>query len=245
MLSNIAVIAKREFKSYFLSPIAYVFMVIFLVLAGYFPLMQDNFFEGNEASLNLFFGWHPLLFLVLVPAIGMHSWANERNVGTMELLFTMPISLSATIIGKFLAAWSFLTLTLLATFPIVITVGYLGNPDYGQIICGYIGSFLLAGTYLGVSTAISATTKDQVVTYIVSAVTCLLLMIVGMAGIAESLSTWAPNWLIEVITSFSTLTYFTNLQRGVIDLKDIVYYLSIIIFSQLVTWIILKNHRNI
>src|SRR5881296_1630002 len=172
-VANIKTIAKRELGGYFASPVAYVFIVIFLLLCGFFTFMLGGFFERREASLVSFFLWHPWLYLFLVPAAGMRLWSEERRLGTMELLLTMPITAWQAIVGKFLASWAFLTLALALTFPVVITVRYLGHPDMGIIFCGYIGSFLLAGAYLAVSCLTSAMTRNQVISFIISVVICL------------------------------------------------------------------------
>ncbi len=245
MNSNIKTIIKRELYSYFSSPVAYIFIIIFLVLSGYFPLLWDEFFKGDEASLFLFFKWHPILYLFLVPAIGMQSWSDERNMGTIELLFTMPISLKDCIIGKFVAAWAFLTLTILLTFPMALTVIYLGEPDLGSIFCGYVGSILLAGSLLAISTFISAISKSPIISFILSAVICLILILAGVPSVTTIFISFDWAFLIDIISSFSLLTHFSNIQRGVIDLRDITYYVSIILFSLSSTWIVLKNHRSL
>ena len=175
----ILTIAKRELVAYFTSPVAYVFLVIFLLLTGFFTFTAGNFFERGEASLAAFFGWHPWLYLVLVPAVGMRVWAEERRSGTLELLLTMPITPWQAIVGKFLASWLVLGLALILTFPVVITVNYLGNPDNGVIVTGYIGSFLLAGAYLSIAAMTSALTRNQVVSFILAVVICLFLVLVG------------------------------------------------------------------
>src|SRR5437870_10666762 len=178
--ANIKTIAKRELGAYFSSPIAYVFIVIFLLLCGFFTFMVGGFFERQEASLvRPFFDWHPWFYLFLVPAVGMRLWAEERRVGTLELLLTMPVTGWQAIVGKFLASWLFLALALALTFPVVISVGYLGSPDYGVIFCGYVGSLLLAGAYLAVGCLTSAMTRNQVISFILSVVICLFLILAG------------------------------------------------------------------
>ena len=177
--SNISTIMKRELGGYFTSPIAYVFLVIFLLLTGFFTFTVGNFFERGEASLVSFFTWHPWLYLFLVPAVGMRLWSEERRLGTMELLLTMPITTWQAIVGKFLASWLFLALALLLTFPVVITVNYLGHPDNGVIVAGYVGSLLLAGAYLAISCMTSAMTRNQVISFILSVMICLFLILAG------------------------------------------------------------------
>jgi len=240
--SNIMAIIKRELYTYFNSPVAYVFIVIFLGLTGFFTFMINNFFEINEASLSGFFQWHPWLYLFLVPAAGMHLWADERRLGTLELFFTMPVTYAQAIAGKFIAAWIFLTIALLLTFPIVATVVYLGKPDYGVIICGYLGSMLLAGSYLAITGMTSAITRSQVISFIISVVICLFLILAGWPPVTDMLVTWAPVQLVDIVSAFSVMPHFSNIQRGVIDFRDIVYFISIILFCLMTTGIILKNH---
>jgi ABC-2 type transport system permease protein len=242
---NVRTIAKRELSGYFTSPVAYVFIVIFLLLAGFFTFMIGGFFERNEASLTAFFTWHPWLYLFLVPAAGMRLWSEERRLGTMELLLTMPVTTGQAIIGKFVASWLFLGLALLLTFPAIITVNYLGSPDNGVILCGYIGSFLLAGSYLAISSVTSAITRNQVVSFIISVVICLGLILAGWPPVTNILIQWmgAAPWIVDVVKSFSVMTHFEGFQRGVLDSRDLVFFLSMIGFSLFTTGVILRNHR--
>jgi len=241
-ISNIMAIIKRELCSYFNSPVAYVFIVIFLGLTGFFTFMISKFFESNEASLGAFFQWHPWLYLFLVPAAGMHLWADERRLGTLELFFTMPVTCTQAIFAKFAAAWIFIVIALVLTFPIVITVAYLGTPDFGVIACGYIGSALLAGSYLAISSMTSAITRSQVVSFIISVVICLFLILAGWPPVTDLLVNWAPVQIVDIVSAFSVMPHFENIQRGIVDLRDIAYFLSIIIFCLMTTGIILKNH---
>ena len=242
--SNIKTIAKRELGAYFSSPLAYVFIVIFLLLSGFFTFMVGGFFEIGQASLaHPFFDWHPWFYLFLVPAVGMRQWAEERRVGTIELLLTMPITPWQAIVGKFLASWLFLALALALTFPIVITVNYLGSPDNGVILAAYLGSWLMAGAYLAVSCITSAMTRTQVVSFIVSVVFCLFLILAGFPPVGRLLSGWAPPWLVDTVTSFSVITHFDGLQKGVLDSRDVIFFLSIIVFSLFTTGVILRGHR--
>src|SRR5947207_3900606 len=188
---HVKTIAKRELSGYFASPVAYVFIVIFLLLTGFFTFMAGGFFERGEASLVSFFMWHPWFYLFLVPAVGMRLWAEERRVGTIELLLTMPITAWQAIVGKFLASWLFLGLALLLTFPVVITVNYLGSPDNGVILCGYVGSWLMAGAYLAISCITSAMTRNQVVSFIISVVICLFFILAGFTPVIRLLEGWA------------------------------------------------------
>jgi ABC-2 type transport system permease protein len=242
--ANIKTITKRELAAYFTSPLAYIFIVIFLLLCGFFTFMVGGFFERGEASLSAsFFIWHPWFYLFLVPAVGMRLWAEERRVGTIELLLTMPITAWQAIVGKFLASWLFLLLALVLTFPIWITVNYLGHPDNGVIFCGYVGSWLMAGAYLAISCITSAMTRNQVVSFIVSVVLCLFLILAGFAPVIRVLEGWAWPWLVNLVTSFSFITRFDGFQRGVLDSRDVLYFLSVIVFSLFSTSVILRGHR--
>ena len=241
-MSKIWTIVKKELYIYFNSPVAYVFMIIFLTLTGFFTFMMSNFFESNEASLAGFFQWHPWLYLFLAPAAGMNLWSDERRLGTLELFFTMPVTLAQAILGKFLAAWAFLGFALLLTFPVVATAGYLGKPDYGVIVCGYIGSFLLAGSFLSVASLTSALTRSPVVSFILSVTISLFLILAGWPPVTDMLVNWAPAQLVDLVAGFSVMPHFFNIQRGVVDLRDIVYFGSVIAFSLTTTGIALKNH---
>jgi ABC-2 type transport system permease protein len=238
------IIAKRELAAYFTSPVAYVFLVIFLLLTGFFTFTAGNFFERGEASLAAFFGWHPWVYLVLVPAVGMRLWAEERRSGTLELLFTMPITPWQAIIAKFLASWAFLAVALALTFPAVITVNVLGSPDNGIIFAGYLGSFFLAGAYLAVSCMTSAMTRNQVVAFILSVVICLFLLLAGFNPVTDLLTRWASPALVDTVAAFSVVTHFDGFQRGVIDAKDLVYFLSVIGFALFATGVIIRGHRS-
>ena len=242
-MKTILVIAKRELVAYFTSPVAYVFLVIFLLLTGFFTFTAGNFFERGEASLAAFFGWHPWLYLVLVPAVGMRVWAEERRSGTLELLLTMPVAPWQAIVAKFLASWLFLLLALLLTFPAVLTVNVLGDPDNGVIAAGYIGSFLLAGTYLAVSCMTSAMTRNQVVAFILSVVLCLFLVLAGFNPVTDLMTRWASPAVVDTVAAFSVVTHFDGFQRGVIDAKDLVYFLSVIGFALFATGVIIRGHR--
>ncbi|HEX2648991.1 MAG TPA: ABC transporter permease [Burkholderiales bacterium] len=240
-MKHVWVIAKRELSSYFTSPVAYVFLVIFLLLAGFFTFTAGAFFERGEASLGAFFSWHPWLYLVLVPAVGMRLWAEERRSGTIELLLTMPIAPWQAILGKFLASWLFLAVALVLTFPVVITVNVLGSPDNGMIVAGYIGSFLLAGAYLALSCLTSALTRNQVVAFILSVVACLFLILAGFTPVTDLLSRWASANFVDAVAAFSVITHFDGFQKGVIDSRDLVFFLSVMAFSLFATSVVLRN----
>ncbi|MEA2013628.1 MAG: ABC transporter permease subunit [Verrucomicrobiota bacterium] len=239
--SRIKVIAKRELLEYYVSPIAYIFLITFLMLNGFFTFMVGAFFERGEASLQPFFQWHPWLYLFLVPAIGMHIWAEERRSGTIEFLFTLPVTRTQTVIGKFLASWLFLAFALFLTFPIVITVGYLGEPDYGIIFSGYLGSLLMMGAFLSITVMTSAMTKNQVVSFIISVVVCLFLILAGWPPVTRMVIDWAPNWLVDSVVAFSVMPHFEAMQRGVVDSRDLLYYVSVIVFCLFSTSVILKS----
>ncbi len=242
--ANIQTIAKREIGGYFASPVAYVFIVIFLLLCGFFTFMLGGFFERREASLVSFFLWHPWLYLFLVPAVAMRLWSEERRLGTMELLLTMPVTGWQAIVGKFLASWLFLALALALTFPVVISVGYLGSPDYGVIFCGYVGSLLLAGAYLAVGCMTSAMTRNQVISFILSVVICLFLILAGWPPVTNLLVRWSPGWLVDTVAAFSVVPHFDSFQKGVLDSRDVIFFLSIIGFSLFTTGVIIRNLRS-
>ncbi len=241
--AHIKTIAKRELTGYFASPVAYVFIVIFLLLAGFFTFEVGRFYDRGEASLNSFFLWHPWLYLFLVPAVGMRLWSEERRLGTIELLLTFPITSWQAIVGKFAASWAFLCLALAMTFPVIITVAYLGNPDMGTIYCGYIGSVLLAGAYLAIGCMTSALTRNQVISFILSVVACLFLILAGWPPVTRNLENWAPTWLVDSVASFSVMTHFEAFQHGVMDSRDVVFFLLVIGFSLFTTGVIIRGHR--
>lgn len=239
----VATVAKRELSAYFGSPVAYVFLVIFLLLAGFFTFTFGGFFERGEASLTAFFNWMPWLFLFLVPAVGMRVWSEERRLGTIELLLTMPVAAWQAILGKFLASWLFLAIALALTFPIVVTVNWLGDPDNGVIASGYVGTMLLAGAYLAVACMTSSLTRNQVVAFILAVVVCLLLILVGFSPLTDLLARWASPWVVESVAGFSVLTHYDGFERGVLDSRDVVYFFSVIAFTLFATGVTLRSHR--
>jgi ABC-2 type transport system permease protein len=241
--TNIRAIVKRELGAYFSSPVAYVFLVIFLLMTGFFTFTIGNFFERGEASLVSFFTWHPWLYLFLVPAVGMRLWSEERRLGTLELLLTMPVTTAQAIIGKFAASWIFLAIALALTFPVWITVNILGSPDNGVIFAGYIGSLLLAGSYLAIASMTSAMTRNQVVSFIVSVMICLFLILAGFTPVTDLLVRWASPWFVDVVASFSVMTHFDSFQRGVIELRDVAFFGSLIGFALFATGVIIRGLR--
>jgi ABC-2 type transport system permease protein len=221
---------RRELASYFATPLAYVFIVIFLALAGALTFFLGDFFDRGQADLQPFFSFHPWLYLVLIPALAMRLWAEERKSGTIELLLTLPISVGAAVMGKFLASWAFAGIALLLTFPFWITVNILGSPDNGVILASYIGSFLMAGAFLSLGAALSALTKNQVIAFVLTAALAFLFTVSGSSIVLGFLTPWAPESILNAVTSFSFLTHFSAIVRGVIDLRDAVFFLSAIAF---------------
>ncbi len=215
---------RRELKSYFATPVAYVFIVIFLVLMGTFTFYLGGFYERGQADLRPFFNFHPWLYLFLVPAISMRLWAEERRSGSIELLMTLPVTAWQAVLGKFLAAWAFTAIALILTFPIWITVNYLGEPDNGAILTGYVGSLLMAGGFLSIGGCVSAFTRNQVIAFVISIVVCFGFLLSGFPLVLDVFSGWAPQVLVDGIASLSFLTHFTSISRGVIELRDLVYF---------------------
>jgi len=223
-VSQALAIMRRELKSYFLTPVAYVFIVIFLVFASAFTFYLGNFYERGQADLVSFFSYHPWLYLFLAPALSMRLWAEERRAGSIELLMTLPVTVWQMVLGKFLAAWGFMCIAIALTFPIWITVNYLGNPDNGAIAAAYIGSALMAGGFLAVGAFISAMTRNQVIAFVLAVVACFLLLLSGYSLVLDLFTGWAPQALVDGIASLSFLTHFENISRGVIDFRDLVYF---------------------
>ena len=243
LLGNIWIVGKREFAAYFATPIATVFLAIFVALTGAFAFYFGNFFERGQADLSTFFIYHPWLYLLLVPAIGMRLWAEERKTGTIELLMTLPLSPWDAILGKFLAAWAFIGLALLLTSPMWITVNVLGKPDNGVIVASYLGSFLMAGAYLAIASCISALTKNQVIAFIVAATVCFLLVMSGLELVQNLFRAWAPATLVSAISGLSFLSHFESISRGIVDLPAVVFYLSLIIFALFANKIIIDQRK--
>ena len=238
-MANIWAISKRELHSYFGTPIAYVFLAIFVALTGVFAFYIGVFFDRGEADLKPFFEYHPWLYLLLVPAISMRLWAEERKSGTIELLMTLPISPVEAVVAKFLAGWAFLGIALILTFPMWISVNILGDPDNGIIFASYIGSFLMAGAFLAIGASVSALTKNQVIAFVVASVICFIFVMNGTEIVLNVFRGWLPEFLISAISSMSFLTHFEDVSRGVIDLRDIVFYVSLIVFWLFVNTIVI------
>ena len=228
MIGGIRVIAVREFRSYFVTPLAYVFVVIFLMLTGIFTFYIGNFYGRGQADLLPFFNFHPWLYLFLVPAVSMRLWAEERKTGSIELLMTLPVTLWQSVLGKYLAAWSITGIALILTFPMWITVNYLGEPDNGVVIAEYLGSFLLAGGFLAIGACISAANRTQVIAFIITVAICFLFLLSGLPMVLDFFSAWAPQAVVDAVAGVSFLTHFNSLSKGVIDLRDIVYFALVI-----------------
>lgn len=243
-MNPVLTVMKREWSAYFATPVAWVFMVIFLVMTGVFTFYLGGFYERGIADLDPFFRFHPWLYLFLVPAISMRLWAEERRSGTVELLLTLPLRLRDAVLGKFLAAWLFLGLSLALTFPIWITVNYLGSPDNGAIAAAYIGSWLMAGGMLAIGSCMSAVTRNQVVAFILSVVACFIFLLSGLPMVTSLFSSWAPQLLIDAIAGLSFLAHFADISRGVIDLRDLVYFALVIVFWLLANMIILELRKG-
>lgn len=233
ILKNAWIIGKREFLAYFSTPLASVFLTIFVALTGAFAFYIGGFFENGEANLGAFFGYHPWLYLLLVPAVAMRLWAEERKSGTVELLMTLPIAPIEAILGKFAAAWAFVGIALLLTFPMWISVNVLGSPDNGIILTSYIGSFLMAGAFLAIGSFISALTKNQVIAFILAATICFLLVMSGTEMVQNALKAWAPTGVVAAVSSMSVLSHYDQITRGVVGLPSIIFFLSLIVFALL------------
>ena len=227
-MRNSLVIFRRELSGYFATPVAYVFAVVFLILSGFFTFKVGNLYEREQADLQPFFSFLPWLFLFLIPAISMRLWSEERKSGTIELLMTLPVSLTEAVLGKFLAAWCFTAVALLLTFPIWITVNYLGDPDNGVIVAAYSGSLIMAGAFLAIGSCISALTKNQVIAFVVSVVVCFCFILSGFPMVLDFFSGWLPQVVLDAISDFSFLTQFAAIRKGVIDVRSLIYFLSLI-----------------
>ncbi|HEY1792640.1 MAG TPA: ABC transporter permease [Opitutaceae bacterium] len=231
-MKQIKPIFKREFGAYFRTPVAYIFLVAFLVISVALAFSRfGGFFRSDNASLDTYFGFFPWLYLIIVPAVGMRLWSEEKRSGTAELLFTLPVTTVEAVIGKFLAGWAFLALAVILSFPMAITIGYLGNPDWGVVLSSYLGAILMAGGYLGVCSLTSALTKNQVVSFIIGLGACAVLVFLGYSGFTDLLESFVPVGVADTISNFSFMTHFSPMIRGIIDLKDVVFFLSLMGFT--------------
>jgi ABC-2 type transport system permease protein len=243
-MRNVGIIMRRELGSYFATPLAYVFILIFLILANALTFYLGGFYERGQADLQPFFNFHPWLYLFLIPAIAMRLWAEERKSGSIELLMTQPITLWEAVLGKFLAAWLFATIALALTFPIWITVNYLGEPDNGAIFAAYIGSALLAGGYLAIGSCMSALTRNQVIAFILAVVTCFVFLLAGFPLVLAVFQSWAPDMLVGAIASLSLWSHFQAISKGVIDIRDLLYFAMLIGFFLIATSVVLDARKS-
>ena len=242
-MNQTVVIVRRELGSYFSTPLAYVFIVMFLILTGVFTFYLGGFYERRQADLVPFFTFHPWLYLFLIPAVSMRLWAEERKSGTLELLLTLPVSLKTVVLGKFTAAWIFTGIALLLTFPVWLTVNHLGSPDNGVILAGYIGSWLMAGAFLAIGSCLSAATSNQVIAFILTVVVCFLFVVAGFPLVLEAFQSWAPSVLVDAIAGLSFLTHFEAISRGVLDIRDLLYFLMMIAFWLVATAVVIDMKK--
>lgn len=226
-MSSLMTVCKREWSAYFATPVAYVFVLIFLMMAAAFTFYLGEFYSRGQADLLSFFNFHPWLYLFFMPAIAMGLWSQERQLGTIELLLTLPVTLWQAVLGKFLAAWLFAGLTLALTFPLWITVNYLGSPDNGVIFASYLGSWLMAGAFLAVGSCMSALSRNQIVAFILTVLICFLLMLTGFPLVLDFFRGWTGEGLVDFVASLSFLTHFKGLSRGVVDMRDVLYFLLV------------------
>jgi len=243
-MRNIWIIAKRELAGYFATPLALVFIVIFLALTGAFTFYLGRFFDNGQADLEAFFRFHPWLYLILIPAVAMRLWAEERKSGTIELLMTLPVTTGQAVLGKFLAAWAFCGIALALTFPVWVTVNVLGEPDNGVIVASYIGSFLMAGAFMSIGACMSAMTKNQVIAFIISATVCFLFTMSGLDLVLNFFQAWAPALIVDTVASLSFLVRFDAVMRGVIDLRDVLFFVSLIAFFLFTNVIVVEVKKS-
>ena len=239
-MANVATIFRRELSTYFSTPLAYVFIVIFLGLSSSMAFFAGAFFSRNQADLTSLFTFLPWLFLIFVPAIAMRLWAEERKSGTIEILMTLPITTGEAVTAKFLAAWAFLLLTLALTFPFWITVNYLGNPDNVVVLGGYLGSWLMAGAFLGLCSCLSALTKNQVVAFILGAAGCFVFMMSGLTMVLSLFQGWAPTFVVDLVSSLSFITHFNGIAKGVVDIRSVIYFVSFIVLALYLNTVIIN-----
>jgi ABC-2 type transport system permease protein len=243
-MNAVAAIARREFASYFATPLALVFLLIFLMLAAVFPFYLGDFFATGQADLQVFFRFHPWLYLLLVPAVAMRLWAEERKAGTLELLLTQPVTPWQAVLGKFLAAWAFLAVALALTFPIWITVNWLGDPDNGVIVASYLGSWLMAGAFLAVGGCLSAATRSQVIAFILAVVACLLMLLAGFPLALDAVRGVASQSVVDAVSAVSFLTHYQAITRGVLELRDVVFFVLAIAAWLLATVLVIEIKKG-
>ncbi|HEX7340229.1 MAG TPA: ABC transporter permease subunit [Rhodanobacteraceae bacterium] len=242
-MSVVLTVVRRELRSYFVTPVAWVFSAIFLILAGALTFYLGHFYARGQADLQPFFEFHPWLYLFLVPALSMQLWAEERKSGTMELLLTLPLTSTQAMLGKFLAAWVFVALVLMLTFPLWLTVNYLGQPDNGVILAGYVGSWLMAGAYLAVGCCLSTLTRSQVVAFVLTAAVCFILLLAGQPLVMDAASGLLPASWVQGVADLSFLSHFAAIARGVLDVRDVIYFVASIV-AWLAAGIVMLNLRR-
>lgn len=225
-MNPLFVITKREFLGYFTTPIAWIFLIVFVMFSAILTFYAGDFFVRNQADMQSFFTFQPWLYVLMIPAISMRLWAEERHQGTIELLMTLPFSTTQLVLGKFLASLAFMALALFLTIPVWITVNYLGTPDNGVIIVSYLASFLIAGTFLSVGSCVSAMTKNQIISFIISMALCMLLMFIGSDALMNLFAPVVTEKVLKILQSFSFLMHFASLIRGVLDFRDILFFIS-------------------
>lgn len=235
-MRSLLTVFRREMAAYFATPLAYIFLTVFLAMAGALTFFMGGFFERDQADLNAFFTFHPWLYIVLIPAIAMRLWSEDLRSGAIEVLLTLPITTGQAVLGKFLAAWAFAGIALALTFPMWLTVAYLGQPDHGVILTGYLGSFLMAGGYLAIGSFVSALTRNQVIAFTVTAAACFLMTVAGSPLVLNVFASWAGDAATGFIASLSFLTHFQDIMKGVIDLRDMVFFLSLIGLFLFANW---------
>jgi ABC-2 type transport system permease protein len=234
---------QREFLGYFRTPIGYVFTVIFLLSSTGCMFFLGQFFETNQASLDVFFAFLPWIYLFLIPAVGMRLWAEERRSGTEELLFTFPVSIAQAVLAKFFAGWGFVLLNLVLTLPLWLTVSYLGEPDHAVVLTGYLGSFLLAGSYLAISCATSAVSKNQVVSFILGVLVCFVMVMLGWGVFSTTLGRFLPAFWVDLVSQLGFITHFQSVSRGLLDTRDMLYFFSVIAAALALNSLFLQNRR--
>jgi ABC-2 type transport system permease protein len=243
MTSRLWTVTRRELAAYFATPLAYIFLMVFLVLTGFVTFELGGFYSRNQADLIPFFSYHPWLYLFLVPAIAMRVWAEERRTGSIELLLTLPLSLRDIVIGKFLASWLFIGLALLLTCPIWWTVNYLGDPDNGMILAAYLGSWLMAGAYLSIGCCLSAATRNQVIAFVLSVSVCFVFVIIGMTPVLKSMGMFFPAVIVDLIAGLSLLDHFDAISKGVLDIRDVLFYVLFILCWLLASALVIEQKK--
>jgi len=244
-MSRTGSLFRREFKAFFETPVAYVFLVVFLVMTGFLTFFVSHYYEAGQADLSGFFIWIPWVYLVLVPAVTMRLWSEERRTGTIELLLTLPITTTQAVAAKFLAGWAFMILAQLLTLPLVATTMWLGDPDPGPIIGGYLGCIMLSGAMVSVGCVMSASTRNQVISFILSALVSLFLILAGWPPVTDMLAAWDPGWVIPFVAKCSVMPHYETMQRGVLDLRDGVYFISIILFMLAAAVTVINERKTV